>query len=56
MRVYQEIIDLECVLHSLQPLGAYNLIIGRMGSPAYYCRTSDRFELPRVAYENVETT
>ncbi|AFY74049.1 conserved protein of DIM6/NTAB family [Synechococcus sp. PCC 7502] len=25
--------------------------IGRMGSPAYYCRTSDRFELPRISYE-----
>lgn len=24
--------------------------VGRMGSPAYYCRTSDRFELPRQTY------
>jgi flavin reductase (DIM6/NTAB) family NADH-FMN oxidoreductase RutF len=24
--------------------------IGRMGSPAYYCRTTDRFELPRTSY------
>lgn len=24
--------------------------VGRMGSPAYYCRTSDRFELPRLTY------
>lgn len=24
--------------------------IGRMGSPSYYCRTSDRFELPRLKY------
>lgn len=27
--------------------------IGRMGSPAYYCRTSDRFEVPRIPYENL---
>ncbi|ELS31084.1 MULTISPECIES: flavin reductase family protein [Pseudanabaena] len=26
--------------------------IGRMGSPAYYCRTSERFEAPRISYEN----
>lgn len=25
--------------------------IGRMGSPAYYCRSTDRFELPRIPYE-----
>ncbi len=25
--------------------------IGRMGSPAYYCRTRDRFEVPRISYE-----
>ncbi|WP_295618943.1 flavin reductase family protein [Chamaesiphon sp. GL140_3_metabinner_50] len=25
--------------------------IGRMGSPAYYCHTTDRFELPRIPYE-----
>jgi flavin reductase (DIM6/NTAB) family NADH-FMN oxidoreductase RutF len=25
--------------------------IGRMGSPSYYCRTTDRFELPRISYE-----
>ncbi len=25
--------------------------IGRMGSPSYYCRTSDRFDLPRIPYE-----
>lgn len=24
--------------------------IGRMSSPAWYCRTADRFELPRVSY------
>lgn len=24
--------------------------IGRMGSPAFYCRTTDRFELPRMSY------
>jgi flavin reductase (DIM6/NTAB) family NADH-FMN oxidoreductase RutF len=28
--------------------------IGRMGSPATYCRTSDRFELPRVSYEQAK--
>ncbi|MDO8268686.1 MAG: flavin reductase family protein [Moraxellaceae bacterium] len=24
--------------------------VGRMGSPAYYCRTDDRFEVPRTTY------
>ena len=24
--------------------------IGRMGSPAFYCRTADRFEVPRMSY------
>ncbi len=24
--------------------------IGRLGSPSVYCRTSDRFELPRISY------
>jgi flavin reductase (DIM6/NTAB) family NADH-FMN oxidoreductase RutF len=24
--------------------------VGRMGSPAFYCRTSDRFEVPRTSY------
>jgi flavin reductase (DIM6/NTAB) family NADH-FMN oxidoreductase RutF len=24
--------------------------VGRMGSPAYYCRTIDRFEVPRISY------
>jgi flavin reductase (DIM6/NTAB) family NADH-FMN oxidoreductase RutF len=24
--------------------------VGRMGSPAYYCRTTDRFEVPRISY------
>lgn len=24
--------------------------IGRMGAPAFYCRTEDRFEVPRIAY------
>lgn len=27
--------------------------IGRMGSPSTYCRTNDRFELPRLSYEQV---
>jgi flavin reductase (DIM6/NTAB) family NADH-FMN oxidoreductase RutF len=27
--------------------------IGRLGSPAYYCRTSDRFDLPRIPYEQL---
>lgn len=26
--------------------------VGRMGSPAYYCRTDDRFEVPRTTYAN----
>ena len=25
--------------------------IGRLGSPSFYCRTSDRFDLPRIPYE-----
>ena len=75
-RVSEAKASLECILHSQQPLGIYNLIIGqvvmfhvddelmgdrlhingfmpigRMGSPAYYCRTSDRFEVPRISYE-----
>jgi hypothetical protein len=24
--------------------------IGRLGSPSVYCRTTDRFELPRITY------
>ncbi len=24
--------------------------IGRLGSPSVYCRTTDRFELPRISY------
>jgi flavin reductase (DIM6/NTAB) family NADH-FMN oxidoreductase RutF len=24
--------------------------IGRLGSPSTYCRTTDRFELPRITY------
>lgn len=30
--------------------------IGRMGSPSTYCRTIDRFELPRVAYQQIVNT
>jgi flavin reductase (DIM6/NTAB) family NADH-FMN oxidoreductase RutF len=25
--------------------------IGRLGSPSAYCRTADRFELPRISYQ-----
>jgi flavin reductase (DIM6/NTAB) family NADH-FMN oxidoreductase RutF len=75
-RVSEAKASLECILHSQQPLGIYNLIIGqvvmfhvddeligdrfhingfmpigRMGSPAYYSRTNDRFEVPRISYE-----
>jgi flavin reductase (DIM6/NTAB) family NADH-FMN oxidoreductase RutF len=28
--------------------------IGRLGSPSMYCRTTDRFELPRIAYAEWE--
>lgn len=28
--------------------------VGRMGSPAYYCRTDHRFEMPRVAYRDLK--
>jgi flavin reductase (DIM6/NTAB) family NADH-FMN oxidoreductase RutF len=24
--------------------------LGRLGSPSVYCRTKDRFELPRISY------
>lgn len=27
--------------------------IGRLGSPAFYCRTIDRFDLPRIPYEQL---
>ena len=26
--------------------------VGRMGAPAFYCRTDDRFEVPRTTYAN----
>jgi flavin reductase (DIM6/NTAB) family NADH-FMN oxidoreductase RutF len=26
--------------------------IGRLGSPSVYCRTTDRFEIPRISYKN----
>jgi flavin reductase (DIM6/NTAB) family NADH-FMN oxidoreductase RutF len=29
--------------------------IGRLGSPSMYCRTTDRFELPRVSYAELAT-
>ena len=29
--------------------------IGRLGSPSMYCRTTDRFDLPRLTYENART-
>lgn len=29
--------------------------VGRMGSPAFYCRTTDRFEVPRVRYSDVKS-
>ena len=75
-RIAEAKASLECVLHSQQPLGDYNLIIGevvmfhvddrligdryhidgftpigRMGSPSYYCRTTDKFDFPRISYE-----
>jgi flavin reductase (DIM6/NTAB) family NADH-FMN oxidoreductase RutF len=28
--------------------------IGRLGSPSMYCRTIDRFELPRLSYAEME--
>lgn len=28
--------------------------IGRLGSPSVYCRTADRFELPRVSYAQLQ--
>jgi flavin reductase (DIM6/NTAB) family NADH-FMN oxidoreductase RutF len=30
--------------------------IGRLGSPSMYCRTTDRFELPRIGYADWERT
>jgi flavin reductase (DIM6/NTAB) family NADH-FMN oxidoreductase RutF len=29
--------------------------IGRMGSPSLYCRTTDRFDLPRMTYERYKS-
>jgi len=28
--------------------------LGRLGSPSVYCRTTDRFELPRISYADLE--
>jgi flavin reductase (DIM6/NTAB) family NADH-FMN oxidoreductase RutF len=28
--------------------------IGRLGSPSFYCRTTERFELPRLTYEQAK--
>jgi flavin reductase (DIM6/NTAB) family NADH-FMN oxidoreductase RutF len=30
--------------------------IGRLGSPSMYCRTTDRFDLPRLTYEQANKT
>jgi flavin reductase (DIM6/NTAB) family NADH-FMN oxidoreductase RutF len=30
--------------------------IGRLGSPSMYCRTTDRFDLPRLTYEQAKKT
>jgi flavin reductase (DIM6/NTAB) family NADH-FMN oxidoreductase RutF len=30
--------------------------LGRLGAPSLYCRTTDRFELPRIAYANWKST
>jgi flavin reductase (DIM6/NTAB) family NADH-FMN oxidoreductase RutF len=30
--------------------------VGRLGSPSAYCRTTDRFELPRISYEQWKDT
>jgi len=28
--------------------------IGRLGSPSIYCRTTDRFEIPRIEYAQLQ--
>ena len=42
--VADDSIDARLRLHDFAP-------IGRLGSPSVYCRTTDRFEVPRIAYE-----
>jgi len=64
-RVAEAQASLECTLHSRQALGHNTLIvgqvgprlhiegfapIGRLGAPSMYCRTTDRFDLPRMTY------
>lgn len=41
--VADELVDARLHIKSFDP-------IGRMGSPSFYCRTTDRFELPRTTY------
>jgi flavin reductase (DIM6/NTAB) family NADH-FMN oxidoreductase RutF len=43
--VADHLIDPELHIHHFAP-------IGRLGSPAVYCRTTDRFELPRISYDH----
>jgi flavin reductase (DIM6/NTAB) family NADH-FMN oxidoreductase RutF len=43
--VADHLIDPELHIHQFAP-------IGRLGSPAVYCRTTDRFELPRISYDH----
>jgi flavin reductase (DIM6/NTAB) family NADH-FMN oxidoreductase RutF len=41
--VADALIDEHLHIHDFAP-------IGRLGSPSVYCRTTDRFELPRISY------
>jgi len=43
LHVADQLVDSKLHVHGFAPLG-------RMGSPSVYCRTTDRFELPRISY------
>ena len=43
IHIADELIDEHLHVHSYAP-------VGRMGSPSYYCRTADRFEISRLTY------
>lgn len=42
--VADHLIDDRLHIHGFEP-------IGRLGSPSVYCRTGDRFDVPRISYE-----
>ena len=42
--ISNQLLDSRLHIHNFSP-------IGRLGSPSVYCRTADRFEIPRLSYE-----